>query len=143
MFPEIDLDQQRANLRKFREKVISFDYEVRDKLSARSYEARIIGYTYTHGIYRVLTNTGAIKVAKIPKPVTGEEGEDFSAKKPQKTLLSVNNQMIPHPPNNQYNHLRPQRKYNELMKNGRKFLEGGSPNEPKDLLRRRAITTMP
>jgi len=42
---------ERKNLHPFGQKVTCYDYEVKDKLSARSYEGRIIAYTTTFGIY--------------------------------------------------------------------------------------------
>jgi len=42
---------ERKNLRPFWQKVTCYDYEVKDKLSARIYEGRIIRYTTTVGTY--------------------------------------------------------------------------------------------
>jgi len=42
---------ERKNLRLFGQRVTCYDYEVKDKLSARSYEGRIIGYTCKEVIY--------------------------------------------------------------------------------------------
>jgi len=42
IFPQKDPVKERLNLRTFGQKVICYDYEVQDKLSPRSYEARII-----------------------------------------------------------------------------------------------------
>jgi hypothetical protein len=48
--------------------VICYDYNITDKLSERSFEARIIGYTLTHGIYQVIDKNGKQRVSKDPKP---------------------------------------------------------------------------
>lgn len=76
MFIESNLEEQRRNLWKFGEKVIYFDYQVTDKLSARSYEGRIIGYTHTYGVYQILDKRGAIKLAKNPRPIQEDEEDE-------------------------------------------------------------------
>ena len=76
LFPESDLTQQRANLRKFGEEVICYDYSITDKLSPRSFQGRIIGYTHTHGTYQVLDKKGAVKIAKNPKTIREDEDEE-------------------------------------------------------------------
>ena len=73
MFPETDIEAQRSNLRKFGEKVVCYDYAPKDKLSARSYAGRIIGYTHTHEVYRVLDKGGAGRVTKNPKGIQEED----------------------------------------------------------------------
>ena len=42
IFPETNIKKQRNNLRIFGENVVCFDYAVTDKLSARSYEGKIM-----------------------------------------------------------------------------------------------------
>jgi hypothetical protein len=54
LFPGKDIYKERKNLRPFGQEVICFDYNVTDKLSARSYEATIVGYTLTHRVYQVV-----------------------------------------------------------------------------------------
>jgi len=76
VFLQKDPIKERANLRPFGQKVICYDYEVTDKLSARSYEARIIGYTQTFGTYWVRKNDGSYKLAKSPTPVIEEPESD-------------------------------------------------------------------
>ena len=61
---------ERKNLRPFGQRVSCYDYEVKDKLSARSFEGRIVGYTTTFGTYWVRTADGATKLAKNPIPIT-------------------------------------------------------------------------
>lgn len=81
----LDRDQQKArsNLRPFGQKVNFVDYEVRNKLSARSWEGRIVGYTMSHGIYQVMMDSGSFKLAKNPMPVQKDlEEED------EQTLVS-------------------------------------------------------
>ena len=63
------LDVQ-TNLRPFGQRVIIHLYkEERDRMAPRAIEARITGYTATHGVYQVITTTGKRKVAKNPKPI--------------------------------------------------------------------------
>ena len=64
--------KERVNLRPFGQKVICYDYDVTDKLSARSYEARVIEYTQTFGTYWVRRNDGSYKLAKSPTSVIDE-----------------------------------------------------------------------
>jgi transposase InsO family protein len=66
MFPEKDIQNARSNLRPFGQLVTCYNYDSSDKLSPRNYEARITGYTATHGIYQVLTREGKHKLAKNP-----------------------------------------------------------------------------
>jgi len=66
LLPDIHIEQQRANLRPFRQRVQCYDYEISDKLSPRGYEGRIMGYTNTHQTYWVIDATGKTKLAKNP-----------------------------------------------------------------------------
>ena len=43
---------------------------MKDKLSARNYEARIVGYTDSHGTYRVCDTNRKTRLAKSPKAIT-------------------------------------------------------------------------
>jgi len=71
---------ERKNLRPFGQRVTCYDYEVKDKLSARSYEGRIIRYTTTFGTYWVRTADGATKLTKNPIPVIlDNESEESSS----------------------------------------------------------------
>jgi hypothetical protein len=45
-----DYVKERGNLQPFRQRFTCLNNEVQDKLSLRSYEARIIGYTNTYGM---------------------------------------------------------------------------------------------
>jgi hypothetical protein len=76
-----DIHNERKNLRPFGQEVICFDYNVTDKLSARSYEARIVGYTLTHRVYQVIDKNERQRVAKDPKPLnlTEIESSDYSS----------------------------------------------------------------
>jgi hypothetical protein len=49
--------------------VICYDYNITDKLSARSFEARIVGYTLIHEIYQVIDKNRKQRVLKDPKPI--------------------------------------------------------------------------
>ena len=97
MFPETNLEEQRKNVRKFSEKVVYFNYDVKDKLSPRSYEGRIMGHTEC---------SRKLEPLKGPRPVTEDEGEDPLGEKAASELDDTSLTT----PNNQYNHLRPQRK---------------------------------
>jgi len=66
---------ERTNLWPFGQKVICYDYDIADKLSPRSYEARIIGYTQTFGMYQVRRSDGSYKLAKSPKPIIDYDSE--------------------------------------------------------------------
>jgi len=86
VFLQKDPIKERANLRPFGQKVICYDYEVTDKLSARSYEARIIGYTQTFGTYWVRKNDGSYKLTKSPTPVI-EESESDTDEEPDESRM--------------------------------------------------------
>jgi len=51
-----------------------FNYGVHGKLPLRGYEGRVIGYTNSHQIYRVIDQAGKTKLAKIFQPVQTDEG---------------------------------------------------------------------
>jgi len=51
LFPGSHAECLQNNLRPFGQRVKCFDYEVTDKLLARGYEGRIIGYTNTFQTY--------------------------------------------------------------------------------------------
>lgn len=77
---EILLDRNpinaRSNLQPFRQKVNCFDYEIKHKLSARSWKGGIVRYTLTHGVYQVITNSGSFKLVKDPTPIQTNELEE-------------------------------------------------------------------
>jgi hypothetical protein len=81
LFPGKDIHNERKNLRPFGQEVVCFDYNVTDKLSARSYEARIVGYTLTHGVYQVIDKNERQRIAKDSKPLnlTEIESSDYSS----------------------------------------------------------------
>jgi len=64
-----------TNLWPFGQKVICYDYNITDKLSPRSYEARIVGYTQTFGTYQVRWSDGSYKLAKSPKRIIDHDSE--------------------------------------------------------------------
>jgi len=69
----------RSTLRPFGQKVKCFNYEVTDKLSARGYEGRIIGYPNTFQTYWVLRHNRPNKAGKKPQsiqPDSKTESED-------------------------------------------------------------------
>jgi transposase InsO family protein len=78
LLPEKDIIKARENLRPFGQKVICFDYDVTDKLLARSFEARMVGYTHTHGVYKVIDTSGKQRVVKDPKPVNESDNNSNS-----------------------------------------------------------------
>ena len=77
--PDRDIVEERKNLRPFGQKVSCYDYKVKDKLSARNYEARIVGYTTSHGTYQVYDNNGKTRLAKSPKPIPESPTSDSSS----------------------------------------------------------------
>ena len=44
-------------------------------MAARAVPARIVGYTKTHGIYQVLSETGKRTLAKDPRPIDKEDSD--------------------------------------------------------------------
>ena len=71
----------RSNLRPFGQKVMIHPYKEErnnDRMAPRSIEARITGYTATHGVYQVITTTGKRKIAKNPVPInqTKEDSDE-------------------------------------------------------------------
>ena len=61
----------RSNLRPFGQRVMIHIYkDQRDgRWAPRAQEARIIGYTETHGVYQVITPTGKRLISKNPRPI--------------------------------------------------------------------------
>ena len=61
----------RSNLRPFGQRVMVHIYkDQRDgRWAPRAQEARIIGYTETHGVYQVITPTGKRLISKDPRPI--------------------------------------------------------------------------
>jgi len=74
-----DARMERQNLRPFGQKVTCYDYETTDKLSSRSYEGQIVGYTETHGTYWIKDQTGKSRLAKSPKPIDQTFSKDSSS----------------------------------------------------------------
>jgi hypothetical protein len=68
-----DAIKERENLRPFRQRVTCFNYDVHYKLSPKSYEARVIGYTYTYGTYWIIDSFGKQRLAKNPKSIKVED----------------------------------------------------------------------
>jgi hypothetical protein len=69
LFPGKDIKNEWKNLQPFGQQVIFYDYNVMDKLSTRIFEARIVGYTLTHGAYQVVNKNRKQRVSKDPKPI--------------------------------------------------------------------------
>ena len=65
------IENIRSNLRPFGQKVMIHVYneERPDQMAPRAIEARIIGYTATHGTYQVITATGKRSIAKNPRAI--------------------------------------------------------------------------
>ena len=57
--------------------MICFNYNIKasDKLAPRGFEARIVGYTSTFGIYHVMEKSGKIGITKNPIPAGHGIGE--------------------------------------------------------------------
>ena len=64
----------RSNLRPFGQKVMVHIYKDQreGRWAPRAQEARIIGYTETHGVYQVITPTGKRLISKDPRPIREE-----------------------------------------------------------------------
>ena len=65
----------RSNLRPFGQRVMSHIYKDQregGRWAPRAQEARIIGYTETHGVYQVITPTGKRLISKDPRPIKEE-----------------------------------------------------------------------
>jgi hypothetical protein len=65
--------KERENLRPFGQRVTCFNYDVHDKLSPRSYDARVIGYTNTYGTYWIIDSFGKQRLAKNLKSIKIDE----------------------------------------------------------------------
>jgi len=76
-----DARMERQNLRRFGQKITCYNYEATDKLSPRSYEGQIIGYTETHGTYWIKDQTSESHLTKSPKPIQNDQtsSEDSSS----------------------------------------------------------------
>jgi hypothetical protein len=69
LLPEKDIIKAQDNLLSFGQMIMCFDYDMTDKLSTQSFEARIIEYTHTDIVYKVIDSSGKQRVVKNPKPV--------------------------------------------------------------------------
>ena len=60
-------------------------------MGPRALEARIIGYTATHGVYQTLTVSGRRKVAKDPRPIeqTKDDSDDENIEWPTKPIQDL------------------------------------------------------
>jgi hypothetical protein len=103
--PGINISEERKFLRSFGEKVWIHLPEVKDKLAARALEGQIVGYTSTHGIYRVYCKDKKIRVTKNPKRKIelSDESESLADSKDIEIFGSKNDQseakrFIPQPP---------------------------------------------
>ena len=84
----------RSNLRPFGQKVMIHIYKDQrggDRMAARAIPARIVGYTKTHGTYKVISDTGKRTLAKNPQPVeqTNEDSEEESPEWPRKPIQDL------------------------------------------------------
>ena len=73
----------RSNLRPFGQKVMKHAYKDQrggDRMTTQAIPAKIVGYTKTHGIYQVISDSGKRVLAKDPKPINqlkeDSDGED-------------------------------------------------------------------
>ena len=85
------------NLRPFGQKVICYDYETTDKLSPRSYEDQIVGYTETHGTYWLKDKTSKTRLAKSPKTIKPLMSQARMKKCPKCLKIQMNKQKSQHP----------------------------------------------
>ena len=70
----------RSNLRPFGQRVMIHIYKDQregGRWAPRAQEARIIGYTETHGVYQVITPTGKRLISKNPRPIREEEKSEL------------------------------------------------------------------
>ena len=77
----------RSNLRPFGQRVMIHIYkDQRDgRWAPRAQEARIIGYTETHGVYQVITPTSKRLISKDPRPIREEPDEPTPKKEATST----------------------------------------------------------
>jgi hypothetical protein len=71
-----DAIKERENLRPFGQRATCFNYDVHDKLSPRSYEALVVGYTNTYDTYWIIDSFGKQRLTKNPKPIKVEDESD-------------------------------------------------------------------
>ena len=88
----------RENLRPFGQQVMVHVYKDQrgnDRMAVRAVSAKIVGYTKTHGIYQVVSETGKRALAKNPRPINDKDDdkEDTSewATKPVQDLEDIAN----------------------------------------------------
>ena len=90
----------RSNLRPFGQQVMIHLYKEErvDRMAPRAIRARITGYTATHGIYQVISDTGKRSLAKNPRPIDqlkedsdGEENLEWPTK-PVQDLEDIANE---------------------------------------------------
>ena len=91
----------RSNLRPFGQRVMVHIYKDQreGRWAPRAQEARIIGYTETHGVYQVITPSGKRLISKDPRPIR-ESPEITPEPKaiPEKLAPTPKNQLIPNIP---------------------------------------------
>ena len=79
----------RSNLRPFGQRVMIHIYKDQregGRWAPRAQEARIIGYTETHGVYQVITPSGKRLISKDPRPIKEEKMTEAStANQPEQT----------------------------------------------------------
>ena len=87
------VENVRSNLRPLGQRVMIHLYkEERDHMAPRAIEARITGYTATHGVYQVITTTRKRKMAKDPRTIDQKEesdGEEESFEWPTKPIQDL------------------------------------------------------
>ena len=84
----------RSNLRPFGQRVMVHLYKEErgnDRMAPRATEARITGYTATHGTYQIITTTGKRKIAKSPIPIDQlkEESDEEDLEWPRKPVQDL------------------------------------------------------
>ena len=93
----------RSNLRPFRQGVMIHIYKDQrnGRWALRAQEARIIGYTKTHGVYQVITPTGKRLISKDPRPIREAQGElsklDQNFEAPETLKTQKEKEEIPKP----------------------------------------------
>jgi hypothetical protein len=76
LLKKTNIEEERKFLRTFGERIYAHIIELKNKLAARSTAARIIGYTSTHGIYKIYDEMGKIRLTKNPRRKEPESDDE-------------------------------------------------------------------
>ena len=94
----------RENLRPFGQQVMVHVYKDQrenDRMAARAVSAKVVGYTKTHGIYQVVSETGKRALAKNPRPINDkDDDEEDTSEWPTKPVQDLEDIANGHPGRN-------------------------------------------